>query len=203
MSWPPAIKFLALEDEDNRALLKNILCIVPELTMLRSTTGSSALHYCVLEEKPESLTLLLSFGCDINSRNYYEETPLHWAAKSGKEKTCRILLDSGADINAEDFDGNTPLHWACECGNTEIIKMFLECKNIHVEKENCNNFTPLEVAVENGDRRSIHIFLEKKFVNYSRRQLLECAKFSEDQLTIELVNNLYIHYLQKNPSVFR
>lgn len=188
MSWPTAIKLIALEEEDNIEKLLEIIAIMPEIINLTTNSGSSTLHFCVLEDKPKSLNLLLSKGCDVNIRNCYEETPLHWVAKSGKVNMCKILLENGADVNVEDVDGNSPLHWACEAGNPEIIKLLLECKDINVENENYQNLTPLEVAISNGEHSSVRLLL-KRYNNFSRKQLKECAEYSEDLIIKEIVKN--------------
>lgn len=37
-------------------------------------------------------SLLLTWGCKINIRNKYGDTPLHYAASAGMEKIARNLL---------------------------------------------------------------------------------------------------------------
>lgn len=161
MAWSSPAQNLLILDEDKVDKLQKTIEIFPESLRYTTCTGSSLLHCCTLTDKPKSMVLLLSKGCDVNCINDFNETPLHWVAKSGTLKNFRVLILYGADINAIDTDGNTPLHWACESGNIEIIEALLNNPKIDLEVENLDGFTPVEVSFLNGDNEATNLFLQK------------------------------------------
>lgn len=190
MQWSPTVKLL-IQEEDNKEDLSIVVANIPDSISERTCSGSSVVHLCALNDKPNSLCFLLEQGCSVNAKNDYDEVPLHWAGKSGAIKTCKILITCGADINALDSEGNTPLHWACESGNTEMVKILLNCKRIGTEIENMEGYTPLEVAVMNGDLDSVKVFLKKGLYDFDRKQtLLKCAFFTEDREMINIISEL-------------
>lgn len=191
MSWSAPVLNLLIQDEDRVDALNKILQEIPSSMFQCTCTGSTVLHCCSLSDKPNSLILLLSKGCDVNVRNDFDETPLHWAAKSGSINTVKILIKCGADINAVDFDGNTPLHWACESGNLQIVDLLLKNRKVNINLENVDAFTPLEVAVLNGDYDTMNLFLENGCMNFKRRNLIELAEFSENTQLIKLIRSLW------------
>lgn len=87
-----------------------------------SELGCSAVHRAVEFGRPKILTLLLSYGADIDKQTGAGATPLCLAVATidktaGHFKLLRILLERGADVRLADSKGNTPLHRA-------VSKMF-------------------------------------------------------------------------------
>lgn len=185
MAWTPAVKHL-IQDLDDEEGLQHILKQLPSSIHQVTCTGSSTLHCCALNDKPKSVSLLLSEGVDVNFRNDYDETPLHWAVKSGAKQTCLLLIKNGADINASDSDGNTPLHWACENDDTEILNILLRSNNIDLNIENFDEMTPLEVATLNGYYHLVKLFLENRNTKISKKKLVQFAEQSENEKLIQL-----------------
>lgn len=72
---------------------------------------------CAMAVK-KTIQVLESYGCDINSRDYHDNTPLHKAVASPLERgdyyVLRALLQSGADRNAQNASGDTPIHIAAK-----------------------------------------------------------------------------------------
>lgn len=151
MPWSSAIKLLIRDYDDEEGLIRILEKLPKDNIFTLSCTGSSALHFCCLSEKPKSANLLLFKGIDVNIRNDFDETPLHWAVQSGSKNVCELLLKHGADVNVKDCDGNTPLHWACENNSTEILDVLINWNNIDLNIENSDGMTPLDVAMRNGN----------------------------------------------------
>lgn len=58
------------------------------------------------------------------------QTPLMLAALHGSVDVCSLLLKHGADINAQDVSGNTALMCAIEHEHMDVIRCFLNFKNL-------------------------------------------------------------------------
>ena len=86
---------------------------------IRSSLGSSPLHFTVLGDNIEMARLLLDHNMNPNESNCYGETPLHWAYHMGSLEMIQTLLDGGALTNLSDNDGETPLQWTEESEHTE------------------------------------------------------------------------------------
>jgi ankyrin repeat protein len=73
--------------------------------------NATPLHYCAINESPESIEiakfLLEDIGVYPNNKTNTLKTPLHWAAANQTYKMIKLLLDYGADTEAEDSQGFT------------------------------------------------------------------------------------------------
>jgi len=88
---------------------------------LRDTTGTTALHYAVINGNVRMVAMLIAHGADVNSRVEPVRTDplngsrsnwsvLQWAAEHNQAECAQLLLDGGADIEAIDEDGTTALY---------------------------------------------------------------------------------------------
>lgn len=76
----------------------------------------TALHY-VRYYKSEScaiVEILLSYGVEVNTRDFHNRTPLFKAVDVGAPELVKLLLNHGADINLQDTNGQTVLHFALQ-----------------------------------------------------------------------------------------
>jgi hypothetical protein len=71
----------------------------------------------------DAATALLSWGADIDARDYLGYTPLRWAATQGRVEMIKLLVGRGADINTPDNYGFTPLYDATRAGHEETAKL--------------------------------------------------------------------------------
>lgn len=188
--WSPAMKLL-FQDEDEVTILENIVKQLPNSICERTCTGSSLLHCCSLSDKPNSMSYLIMYGCDVNSKNDFDETPLHWIAKSGAINSCKLLIIHGANINSEDSDGNTPLHWACEYDNIDIIKLLLQSSKLDLNVKNYEGHTPLDVALLNGNYESVKLLTTcANSLKLSPKKLMKRARFGENEQVIKYIASL-------------
>ncbi len=104
-------------------------------TELRNESGYTPLHWAVLTNQEEIVSLLISRGAVIQTTATSGYTPLHDAVYGGNIKIVRLLIDHGADIYAADQLGKRPLDLAIEKGYGEIIPLL----------------KPLHLAAESGD----------------------------------------------------
>ena len=74
------------------------------------STGSTALLRAVLDQRSQSLTLLLQYGADPNLAHAATcETPLMVAALKHRLDNVRLLLERGADVTRVDLEGKSVL----------------------------------------------------------------------------------------------
>ncbi len=57
---------------------------------------------------------LLTVGCPIDARDYWEQTSLHVVARYGHLDVVKFLLSKGADVHARDEDDKTAWDVALE-----------------------------------------------------------------------------------------
>jgi hypothetical protein len=73
-------------------------------------------------------------GADINQGDLRGRTPLHHACASGKmTHLIECLMDMSLKFNLKDHCGCTPFLTACEWGRTEIVKVFLDLKEVDTQ----------------------------------------------------------------------
>ena len=93
----------------------------------------------------EIITLLLSQGFDIDSRDRNGVTPLMQTALYGQQGAFQMLLQNGADPSLKDNGGFSLLYYAAEGGNTSIINELLSL-GLDIDSRRNNGVTPLMTA---------------------------------------------------------
>jgi ankyrin repeat protein len=82
------------------------------------------LHWAVIEGNEIAATYLLSWGADINKKDWFGNTPLHLsvyhAEKELNTRLTKILLLKGADRNIKNSKGKTAQEVITQDG--EIVK---------------------------------------------------------------------------------
>jgi len=86
----------------------------------------TALVNSILNDRTETVKLLIERGADVNEKGRDNFTPLHWAAYYGKTEMVKILLSKGAEVNARSETYGTPLTLAAQYGFTDTVKALLE-----------------------------------------------------------------------------
>ncbi|KAI7584206.1 hypothetical protein KC346_g18005 [Hortaea werneckii] len=77
------------------------------------------------------VALLLQYGADVNAESDGGWTPLHTACvEQATPLVVDQLLQSGARPNRRTLSGKTPFHLSCENGLIELVKYFLERKDV-------------------------------------------------------------------------
>jgi uncharacterized protein len=89
--------------------------------------GTTALHWAVVWNNEEAISLLLRAGADVKARNRYGATPLSEAVSAGRAAMVESLLKAGADPKALTTDeGETVLMTAARAGNADVVRLLLE-----------------------------------------------------------------------------
>ena len=89
--------------------------------------GTTALHWAVMWNNEEAVTLLLRAGANATARNRYGSTPLSEAVTAGSPTMVEALLKAGADATTlTTEDGETVLMTAARAGNTGVVRLLLD-----------------------------------------------------------------------------
>jgi ankyrin repeat protein len=118
--------FLGLTEALKRVLptLPLTLVSIPQRGILASPLYAATLRGC-----PQTVSLLLDAGADINAGLGTKDLPLVKAVYHGS-KFVKLFLDRGAVANVKSAGGNfppdSPLIEACQYGDLEVVKLLLD-----------------------------------------------------------------------------
>lgn len=105
----PLIRAINAESHLRLELTKTLLEAKAEVNPKGKFAGSPLLHAV---EDLEITKLLISYGANVEAKNFRGTTPLMIAAGAGDISVVRYLIERGADVNARDNDGYTVLTYA-------------------------------------------------------------------------------------------
>ena len=88
--------------------------------------GTTALHWAVWADHPETVEELLRAGAAATSPNAFGVTPIYTAAERGNAKIIRRLLAAGATANGTDRSGETVLMAAVRSGSVDAVTALVE-----------------------------------------------------------------------------
>ena len=89
--------------------------------------GTTALHWAVMWNNDEAVSLLLRAGANVKATNRYGATPLSEAVTAGSASMVDALLNAGADAKTlTTADGETVLMTAARAGNVDVVRLLLE-----------------------------------------------------------------------------
>ena len=112
-------------------------------------TGRSLLHFAANEPKTwgQTISLLLTVGCDEMHRDNNGQTALHMAAANGSLETVEVLVEFGGDklIHTQDKSGKLALHEAVAKNNFEVCEPLITPKSINLIAHSGNS--PLRIAI--------------------------------------------------------
>ncbi|MBD3831125.1 MAG: ankyrin repeat domain-containing protein, partial [Arcobacter sp.] len=140
--------------------------------------GKNFLFYAITKgiENISIIEKAVSLGCNINSRssqnttllmesvNYFLNTPKEDTEQRNSHfEMIKELINLGINVEALDNKNENALFLATRSEDRDLINLFLETSNIHLNHENNNGETVLLILVLNGIRNSdlIKLYLEK------------------------------------------
>jgi ankyrin repeat protein len=89
--------------------------------------GTTALHWAVMWNSDEAVTLLIRAGANVKATNRYGATPLSEAVAAGSGAMVDALLKAGADAKTlTTGDGETVLMTAARAGNIDVVRLLLD-----------------------------------------------------------------------------
>ena len=107
-----------------------------------SQEGWPALHVATNLNKPDCLSVLLTYGADAQQAPASSYTALHLAVATEKNDCVRAILAAGVNPNARTADGCTALHLAARTGNHEALADLIQA-GAPLNHRNLRGDTPL------------------------------------------------------------
>ncbi|KAI6849680.1 hypothetical protein KC332_g1508 [Hortaea werneckii] len=133
------------------------------------------------------VALLLQYGADVNAESDGGWTPLHTACvEQATPLVVDQLLQNGARPNRRTLSGKTPFHLSCENGLIELVKYFLERKDVLFDtKDNFGN-SPLLAAANSQNLEIVQLLAP--WTDRRRNRLSEAAKKAAQSFNATIVD---------------
>ena len=106
-------------------LVRQLLAARPDVNA-PDADGTTALHWAVWADHPETVEELLRAGATATSPNAFGVTPIYTAAERGNARIIRRLLAAGAKANGTDRSGETLLMAAIRSGSVDAVTALVE-----------------------------------------------------------------------------
>lgn len=133
--------------ESDTHLLKEVFQKYPsKINISGSEGGNPLLIGAACDGNLPVITVLLSFGADVNIRNDVGQTPVMTASKRGNLEIVKLLKERGADLLLEDFNGQTALHWAVTEKDTPDICDYLIRNGLNPNRRTMQGLSALDYA---------------------------------------------------------
>lgn len=128
------------------------------------------IHYAIIYNQDEIITLLLSYNCNIDYIDSDGKTILYYPIKYGYNNILKNIINNSKNIigihinNIKDNNNNNPLHYASQFNNTEAVEILLSNKT-EINTINNQGNTPLHLSVINNNIKNINLLLKNKNIN--------------------------------------
>ena len=137
---------------------------------LEDEYNNRLIHYAIIYNQNEIITLLLSYNCNIDYIDSDGKTILYYPIKYGYNNILKNIINNSKNIvgihinNIKDSNNNNPLHYASQFNNTEAIEILL---NNYTDINTINNQgnTPLHLSVINNNIKNINLLLKNKNID--------------------------------------
>ncbi|CBJ33251.1 similar to ankyrin 2,3/unc44 [Ectocarpus siliculosus] len=96
-----------------------------------------------------SKKLLLSFGCNVNAKDFRGRTAIMHAAFHGSLEMMELLIDEVGDIHSTDKDGDTLLELVIRSKHLGALRLLLD-RGVCVNSFDHMGFVPLHAALVHG-----------------------------------------------------
>jgi len=120
--------------------------------------GITPLMYAAVAGSPESMTLLIRNGADVDARNALGSTALIWSVSEPKK--VRLLLEAGANVNVASNEGRTGLFVAAMSDNSADVVRLLLSKGADPRVVDRGKMTPLHAATVGGDTDTVRLLVD-------------------------------------------
>lgn len=151
------LKYLVFEEinekQPNLDLLKDLLEYDLFDFYITNDDLLNPLFYAIFQNQIEIVKLFLDYGADIESTDYYDNTPLGFALLYGNTEIAEYLIKRHAELNitifSEDSEWITPLIQSIILNSYELVSLLLK-KGVDYNQSDSENETPLHLAVKNN-----------------------------------------------------
>ncbi|XP_028152500.1 ankyrin-1 isoform X1 [Diabrotica virgifera virgifera] len=119
------------------------------------------LHMAAMSGRLDVVTLLISYGASLETKNIFGLLPIHIAAQGGYLNIVKYFIDNELyHVDTCNINLRTPLMYAVAACHTEIIEYLLQC-NADVRKADVYDRTALHCACEVNLENVIEILIGK------------------------------------------
>lgn len=176
---------------------------------LTNSQGSVPLHYCMYNNSPDLVKILIDNDAKIDvftgERELWTlefdcflfETPLHLASSNGYLDCVKHLIEAGADINSKRWDERTPLMFASAFGQSDVVEYLcriganVNCRANQKHYSIDTNYSALHFSARSGHRSVYEILLKygandtaiERSTGMTAREMIENYESSGDFLT--------------------
>lgn len=160
--------------EGNKGFFKNITKIAKILLNkgvpldVVTEDGQSPLHYAVISENFQLVSLLIKKGADVNKKSFEGIFPLFLAVEYNYKNLITLLLSEGAKVNTQTSRGVTALQLACSQSNEEIISLLIQNgADIRLEDNNGETaFGTIRFDKEESEKSAVIMIKEFAKLNF-------------------------------------
>lgn len=157
----------AIQDNDLKTVTR---LLTKDKTLVNSPTDDGLpIFLSIYSGNIDMLSACLNAGANIESREYWGNTPLMTASSNGQPDMVKLLLDKGANVNARNRDGETALKVSVH-NDATITTMLLE-KGANLALGDNNGVTPLMESMRIAALEQLELLLLKgaDFNNIDKR----------------------------------
>lgn len=139
--------------------------------------------------------LLVTYGADVDSRDWSGTTALPWAARNGYLDIVYLLLSNGADICSSGCNGMTALHYAASNNHSSLVDLLLT-RGADVNAVDEKGSSPLILASRANLVDTIRLLLSRGANTHTKDQsgmgALEWARECQHQEAVFLLDKAQI-----------
>merc|ERR1719245_2553507 len=138
----------------------------PDSTLEEGNDVFALVHLAAKNGDSLCLSLLVSYGANIESKTLHGWEPLHLAAYHGQIDCVTILLKANADVNCINHYGQTPLMMAVGQDHTHCTRTLLRWNaDIHKQSQTAKKSKAMDmvksvemmkIMMSKGDRDTLH-----------------------------------------------
>jgi ankyrin repeat protein len=128
----------------------------------RLENGDTLLHQAARRVfyAPESITLLLDHGADIEAHDCFGRTPAMLASGSGMYHTAlRTLLKKGASVSAKDRIGHGLMHATVPGATAQTVRLLMRA-GLDIDDPDSDGYTALHWACTYSRYRMVRVLLK-------------------------------------------
>lgn len=155
LQTPLAAAMFAGEEKINPEMIEFLAMNGAEINTdfeLDEETITNPINMSISMNRPDIMKILISYGADVNRRDFSGRTPLVYAVLMGGE-FAKFLLKNGADPDIPDKEGRTPLMLAALDASIDpaMLKILLK-SGANVNAKDKDGMTALMWTVSSKDR---------------------------------------------------
>ena len=91
----------------------------------RTKIDETLINIAIVKSHPEIVKILINFGANVTSLDYFDNSALHIAAETGNIEIISILLQNGVEVDSKNLRGETPAMLAGKAGKSSAVEFLV------------------------------------------------------------------------------